>query len=391
MAQPDKSKPKKSKKRPAAALPKHSRGLTGRFSFFSLISNWLVRYWRHSWWHKILVVLAVAIALFIGGMYGIARWYIASQSAKPMVIGATFIPDYAESFGLNAQQTLTAMLQELGIKHLRLVGYWDKIEAKPGTYDFKELDWEFAQANANGAKVSLSLGLRQPRWPECHMPGWAASEPKAEWQPQLETFIQTVVERYKNNPALDSYQLENEYFLTVFGKCPDFSRDRLISEYNLVKQHDGSHPVIISRSNNALGTPINEPTPDMYGVSVYKRVWDTTITKRYVEYPFPAWFYGFLAGTEKIVKGRDTVIHEMQAEPWTPNGKSIVDTSLNEQNKSLDAARFEDRFNFAKATGIRSVDMWGAEYWYYRKEKLHEPDLWNVAKDQYQHVNEVNN
>ena len=111
---------------------------------------------------------------------------------------------------------------------------------------------------------------------------------------------------------------------------------------------------------------------------------DTTITKRYVEYPFPAWFYGFLAGTEKIIKGKDTVIHEMQAEPWTPNGKGIVETSLNEQNKSLDAKRFRDRFTYAEATGIRSVDMWGAEYWYYRKVKLNEPDLWNVAKEEYQ-------
>lgn len=323
-------------------------------------------------------------------MYGIARWYIAVESSKPMIIGATFIPDYARNFGLEPKQTLQAMLQELGIKHLRLVGYWDKIEATPGSYDFSELDWQFDQANANNAKVSLSLGLRQPRWPECHMPAWAAAQPKSQWEPQLKTFIKAVVERYKDNPALDSYQLENEYFLKVFGICPDFSRDRLISEYQLVKQTDPNHKVIISRSNNALGTPINEPTPDEYAVSIYKRVWDTTITKRYVEYPFPGWFYAFLAGTEKIIKGKETIIHEMQAEPWTPNGKPITETSLDEQNKSLDAERFERRFSFAKATGIRHADMWGAEYWYYRKEKLNEPDLWNVAKEQYKLVREEN-
>jgi hypothetical protein len=362
----------------------------GAWQFFGAIKQYYLRYWRRNWWHKTIVCLAVFIGLFVGGMYGIARWYIASQSSKPLVIGATFIPDYAQSFGLDPKQTLEAMLQDLGIKHLRLVGYWDKIEQTPGIYDFSELDGEFAQANAHGVKVSLTLGLRQPRWPECHMPGWAASEPKSTWEPQLNGFIQAVVERYKDNPALDSYQLENEYFLKVFGICPDFSRDRLISEFNLVKQSDPRHTVIISRSNNALGTPINEPTPDEYGVSVYKRVWDTTITKRYVEYPFPAWFYGFLAGTEKIIKGKDTVIHEMQAEPWTPDGKAITETSLIEQNKSLNAEQFNNRFIYSEATGIRSIDMWGAEYWYYRKEKLHEPDLWNVAKAQYQKAADEN-
>jgi hypothetical protein len=358
--------------------------------FFATIKQWYLSYWRRNWFHKVIVCLVIAIGLFVGGMYGIARWYIASQASKPLALGATFIPDYAQSFGLNPMETLDAMLSDLNIKHLRLVGYWDKIESTPGTYNFDELDSEFAMANEHGAKVSLSLGLRQPRWPECHMPGWAMNEQKAEWEPQLNTFIQTVVERYKNNPALDSYQLENEYFLKVFGICPDFSRDRLINEFNLVKKLDPNHTLIISRSNNALGTPINEPTPDEYGVSVYKRVWDTTITKRYVEYPFPAWFYGFLAGTEKIVKGKDTVIHEMQAEPWTPNGKGITETSLNEQNKSLDAQRFLDRIKYSKATGIKHIDLWGAEYWYYRKVKLNQPDLWNIAKEQYKQADTEN-
>lgn len=222
------------------------------------------------------------------------------------------------------------------------------------------------------------------------MPDWAAQQPKDEWQPQLASFIKKVVERYRDNPALDTYQLENEYFLKAFGICPDFSRDRLISEYNIVKRADPQHPVIIARSNNALGTPINEPTPDAFGVSVYKRVWDRTITKRYVEYPFPAWFYAFLAGTEKIIKGRDTVIHELQAEPWPPNGQDIIHTPLAEQDKSLNAVRLQGRFEYGISTGMKQIDLWGAEYWYYRKEVLHDPSVWNVAKNEYQKAAEAN-
>jgi hypothetical protein len=53
---------------------------------------------------------------------------------------------------------------------------------------------------------------------------------------------------------------------------------------------------------------------------------------------------------------------------------------LSEQNKSFNATRFQQEFSYAKATGMRTVYYWGAEYWYYRKTVLHDPDVWNVAK-----------
>src|ERR1035437_5099964 len=235
-----------------------------------------VRYWHKNLFHKFLVLLALFIALSLGTMYGIARWYIWQQSSRPLVLGSSFIPDYASSFGLDPKATLDAMLNDLNIHHIRLVSYWSDIESTKRKYDFSELDWEFQKANVAHAKISLSIGLRQPRWPECHMPSWAMNEPENVWQPQLETFMQAIINRYKGDPALESYQLENEYMLTAFGQCTNFSRDRLISEFNLVKKLDSSHPVIIARSNNALGTPIWPPAPDEYGVSVYKRVWDQT-------------------------------------------------------------------------------------------------------------------
>lgn len=339
-------------------------------------------YWQRGIGQKIACILLAVLVAATGTMYGIAQWYIASQKSQPAVVGTTFIPAYAESLGLEPQETLDAILLDLNVKHLRLVGYWDQLEPARGTYDFSLLDWQFKKAEAAGAKISLSIGLRQPRWPECHMPSWAVDEPKSQWQPQLEKFIGAVVDRYKTSPSLESYQLENEYFLSAFGTCTDFSRDRLISEYSLVKKHDARHPVIISRSNNALGTAINQPQPDSFGVSIYKRVWFVPL-KRYLEYPFPAWYYGFLAGTQKLLTGKNTIIHELQAEAWPPNGQSITQTSLAEQNKSFNAKLFTNRIEYGKATGMRTMYLWGSEYWYYRLKIQHDPSLWNVAKDAY--------
>lgn len=330
-------------------------------------------------WQKLVCVLLSLLILMVGSMYGIAQWYIHKHQNEPFTYGATFIPSYARYFNLDPQETLQAMINDLGIQRLRLVSYWDVIEKIPGQYDFSELDWQFAMAEKAHVKISLAVGLRQPRWPECHMPGWAKSQDKATWYPELKTVMSKVVERYKNSPSLDSYQLENEYFLTVFGECTDFSRDRLVDEFTYLKSLDSQHPVVISRSNNALGLPIGKPTPDVFGVSVYKRVWDKTLTKRYFEYPFPAWFYGFLAGAGEIVTGKNMIIHELQAEAWPPNG--IKDASIAEQNKSLDAKRLKDRLEYGHATGMRTVDLWGVEWWYWRKTVQNDPSLWNTAKD----------
>jgi hypothetical protein len=195
--------------------------------------------------------------------------------------------------------------------------------------------------------------------------------------------MQAVIERYRNSPSLQSYQVENEYFLSGFGTCTNSDRNRLISEYNLVNKLDSNHPIIVTRSDNAIGIPVGQPQPNEFSISVYRRVWDAAFTHRYLEYPFPAWYYGFLAGWQKLADHKDMMIGELQAEAWAPHGQSVTQISLAEQNKSINAKRLQDVFNYGRATGMRSIDLWGAEYWYYRLSVLHDPTLWNVAKQEF--------
>jgi hypothetical protein len=334
---------------------------------------------------KIGIWITIVVILVVGSMYTVARWYMWQNRNKPLKVGVTFSAKHARYYDLDAKQTMRALLDELKIKQLRLVSYWSEHEKERGKYDFSELDWQFKYAEEANAKVSLAIGLRQPRWPECHMPNWASKLPKDQWQPLLKDYMKVVIERYKDSPALESYQLENEYFMTVFGECPDHSRDRLIDEFHFVKQIDPSKPIIISRSNNAVGVPINEPVPDVYAVSVYKRVWDKTLTKRYFEYPFPAWFYGFLAGAGKIIHGKDMVIHELQAEPWAP--VETKQASLAEQNKSVSPQRLRQRFTYGQATGMREMYLWGVEWWYWRKVIHNDSSMWNVAREEIFRIN----
>lgn len=336
-------------------------------------------YWHGDWWHKTVTTVLVLGMLCGGTMYSVELWYQHGQKGKSTTLGVTFIGDYAASLGLDTHKTYSAILDDLHVKHLRLVSYWSDIEPTKGQYNFSELDWEMQQAQVHGAKVSLAIGLRQPRWPECHPPGWAdSSKPENIWEPALKQYMTSVIDRYKDNPALQSYQLENEFF-NSFGGCSNFDRGRLNSELALVKKLDPAHPVIISRSDNYAGFSLRQPLPDVIGISVYRHVWAGPI-HRYATYPFPSWYYAFLAGAQQILTGKPSVIHELQTEPWPPNGQDITKTSLAEQNKTFDAKTLKDTTKFAEQTGIKNIDLWGAEYWYYRMISLHDPSVWNTAK-----------
>lgn len=372
--------PNKPKKKQQISRPKRQKRSNPTLKKIRTIVGDFI--WWKSFWRKALTILASFVILLTGTSYGIAQWYIHKHSGSPLTLGTSFIPAYAESFGLNPKETLNAILGDLGMKQVRLVSYWDQIEKTPGVYDFSDLDWQFALANKYGARVSLAIGLRQPRWPECHEPEWAKSMPKNQWESKLYAFMNAVINHYKNNPALADYELENEFFMKVFGRCSDFNRDRLIYEYNMVKRADPGHKVIISRSDNWVGIPIGKPVPDEFAISVYKRVWDATVTHRYFEYPLPAWFYSALAGAEELYSGKNMIIHELQAEPWAPNGLEITQISLAEQFKSMNAQRMKSRIAYGEATGMRTIDLWGAEWWYWLKTVKHDNSVWNVVKEE---------
>lgn len=331
-------------------------------------------------WQKIGIIVVLVLGIFVAQAYAIAYWYQKQHANEPLTYGVTFISNYARYYDLDPQETFLALRDDLGFKRFRLVSYWRDIEKSPGQYDFSELDWQFDRINEVDGHVTLSIGLRQPRWPECHIPSWLENEPSDVWYPQLKAFMTKVVERYGDNPALDSYQLENEYFLSVFGECKKFGadRDRLVDEFNLVKSLDSNTPVILSYANNYFGVSVNEPVADIIGVSVYKRVFDYTVTKDYLEYPFPPWYYSWRAGQQQLLTGRSSMLHELQAEPWPP--MAVKDASIEEQDKSMDANRLRERIYYAEDTGFRKIDLWGAEWWYWRKTHLNDPSLWETVK-----------
>lgn len=290
-------------------------------------------------------------------------------------LGASFSLKYARELDIDPYACLKAALYDLGVKHLRLMSYWDLHEPTPGAYDFKELDWQFALAKKYNAQISLAVGLRQPRWPETHWSQWAKEMSDDEWQDRLLKYLETVVLRYKDHPALESWQLENEALLKTFGLNGNFDRKRLIKEFASIKQTDPEHPVIMSLSDS-YGLPFRKPIPDIYAMSLYRRVYGKG--KYHISRRGPK-FYKARANLIKLITGRKVFIHELQTEPWGP--KATSELTLKEQNITMNAELLKNNVRFAKDTGLLPSYLWGAEWWYWMKTKHNDPSLWNSAKE----------
>ena len=133
--------------------------------------------------------------------------------------GVNFSQKHATGIGLDWKKVYTALLEEMGVRNFKIAVHWDQLEPAKDIFFFEDLDWQMQQAVQKGAKVVLVIGLKTPRWPECHIPEWAIRYTKEQQQQEIREYIEAVVARYKNSPALYAWQVENEPFFD-FGLWP---------------------------------------------------------------------------------------------------------------------------------------------------------------------------
>jgi beta-galactosidase GanA len=307
------------------------------------------------------------------------------QPVKNPAYGVSFSYKYANELGNDWQANYIALLDDLQIRNYRLMSYWDLHEPERGKFDFSVLDWQMDEAAKRGAKVSLAMGLRQPRWPECHQPGWAEAlvEETPEWRQALYAYIEVVTLRYKDHPALASYQLENEAVNSWFGTCKGAApRDRLYEEYNLITTLDPDTPLWMSLSDQH-GFPLRVPNPDSYGFSVYRTVWnDKGPINFYLTYPTPIWYHRIRKTLIEHYHNRKVYIHELQIEPWAPT--ATINATLEEQDKSMNAKQIRKNFDFARKIGAPEIYTWGGEWWYWRKTHFNDPGPWEIVRGELQ-------
>ena len=318
---------------------------------------------------KIIAIIALlSVVLFL-------IFVIYVPKKEDVKYGVTFSKDFAEYLGLDWKETYIALLDDAGVKRMRLPSYWTEIEPEKGNYFFENLDWQIEEAEKRGVKIILSLGQKQPRWPECHIPDWANKLNKYERQDKLIKVITSVVERYRYKENIVAWQVENEPFLP-YGECPELDKNFLDREIATVRSLD-SRPVIISDSGE-LGTWYGAgKRADILGTTLYRIVWNEKIG--YIHYPISSILYRLKAAIIMLLTSVDKIIIvELQAEPWGP--KMIIDTPLEEQYKSMSPKQFRENIEYVKKIEFSEAYLWGGEWWYWLKTKKDDDRIWNEAK-----------
>lgn len=305
---------------------------------------------------------------------GMTRKQRANQIATSQDIGVSFSLLACRDYGIDWRDTLHHTI-ELGFKRFRLMSYWKVIEKQKGVYDFKDLDEQIAIIKKSGGRVSLSIGMRQPRWPETHVPLWTKTLDVATTTQKYIAFHKAVIERYKHEECIESWQLENEFWLRSFGEHINFSRRRLMKEFTILRKLDPERPIIMTLAR-VVSLPLRRPTPDIYGTSMYRIIYNDD-KKKYTHTWAKPWVYRLKSTLIKIIKNRNVIVHELQTEPWGP--KANWELTVKEQNESMSRQNIQDAIVYARRSGISYIDMWGAEWWYWRQKTTNDDKIMTVV------------
>ncbi len=311
----------------------------------------------------IIILLIVAVLIFLG-----------RDTASPdrkINWGVTFEKDFAKKLGLDWPEAYLSILDDLKIKKIRIAARWSDVESEQNNFNFTDLDWQLKEAAIRGARVILAVGYKLPRWPECHEPTWVKDRRSA-----VLAYIEKTVTRYKDNPVIFAWQIENEPFLP-FGECPSFDVNLLDEEIALVKRID-NRPIVITDSGE-LGLWVRAAKrADIFGTTMYRWVWNEYLGS--YKYPLPPAFFRAKERLTRLFVGQQKpfIVIELQGEPWAH--KQIYETPIDEQMKLMSLGEFNSTIDYAKAAGLADYYLWGVEWWYYLKQNNH-PEYWDRVKE----------
>jgi|GEM_PF-335297 len=322
---------------------------------------------------KFFAVLLWIPLLIWSGASGLLEKARGAPEAPAFVPGVTFSTVQAKNLGLDPRETYIAILDDLGARRIRIAAYWPEVEPQPGAYDWSLLDFQISEAEKRNAKLILTVGMKTPRWPECHIPDWTKGALAPERDKRLIELISKIVIRYQHSPAISMWQVENEPFFK-FGDCPVITYDMVEKEVSAVRLLD-DRPVAMTDSGELSNWFDAARLGDLVGTTMYRR----NLTRfGYIEYPLPPRFYEKKATLIKRFFGDEVFVVEMQAEPWMRSPR-LSDYSVEEQFQGLDFARFQNHVAYARASRLSPVYFWGVEWWYWLSKKEH-PEFWDYAK-----------
>lgn len=321
---------------------------------------------KHIFYLFVYIISAISIIYTVLWLF--------SFKTYPVEYGLSFNQNHATSLGLDWQETYEAMITELQPRYIRIAAMWSEVEPIQGTYNFDPVDWMMNLAADNDVKVLLVVGQKAPRWPECHVPNWANELSADAYRAALFAYVEETVSRYKDHPALDLWQVENEAFINFkFGECEGFREDIVPAEVELVRSLDPDRDIILTDSGELASWRQPSKYGDILGTTLYRTV--QTPSGATLKYDWvPPGFYKLKA--RLWGKGyHDFFVAELQAEPWFTDSDPLT-TPVEMQQVLFSKERLQENVAYAAHVGASRVYLWGVEWWYYMKSVHGVDDYW---------------
>lgn len=320
----------------------------------------------------LLKIIGVAVALLF--IYLFLGW----PKTYPKTYGITWSLPYARYLGIDPFKGLADSLDELGVRHVRIPVYWTEVERERGQFDWSSIDRQLDIIAKRQGTVTLVVGAKQPRWPECWLPEWSKSLPADERRHTQLVYARKAIERYAAHPEITRWQVENEpTFLSSFGDCSLYDPSTIHDEIKLVRELGIKPRPIATTASGELSTWLFEPKNLQVGFSVYRTISNRWI-KKWSYWFLPSWFYTRKIALRNFLRGGSMYVSEFQMEPWVQG--DIRTMSDKEHFYTFDLKQMRSNLVYASRLHVPEIHFWGAEWWYWVKTKKNHPEFWEEMK-----------
>ncbi len=327
---------------------------------------------------RLTQILTILVVFFV--VIGCALFILARKEVPEKIIyGISYNVPYVLELGLDQGEVFDALLNDLGVRNLRMSAHWTLIEPRKDQFDFTWMDTDIKKVENVDGQIIFGVGRRLPRWPECHIPSWAKELSWEDQKKEIREYIEAVVTRYKDSPAITHWQVENEPYLNVFANehCGDLDEEFLEEEIALIRSLDSSRPILVTDSGN-LGTWNGAYSHgDSFGTSVYVYFWNPELGQ--FKTLLPPSFYRAKENIMSLIHGeKETFLIELSLEPWLL--EPVTEVPVEIQYSRMDIKKFNEIVEYAKRTRYEKQYLWGGEWWYWLKKRDH-PEMWEHGKE----------
>src|SRR5438132_390812 len=93
----------------------------------------------------IVIVAVVALLLY---------YFVGKSPVRSKILwGVNFSQMQAENLRLDWKKTYLAILEDLGVKNIKLLTQWDWVEGEKDDFYFNDVDWQLDQAKQHNANI----------------------------------------------------------------------------------------------------------------------------------------------------------------------------------------------------------------------------------------------